>query len=143
MTGPKASMHLFILIYFNLAWITWPSSTPVTLICRWAMKIKLVKNLNSVQFIIVQVLYFLITHKKSQHDPDLYFLIPFKFHEVANARLQKKLLKARTIYFYKHTKECFFNQVKTKYLPTLIQWMIEQNLLKLKWRGGEDKENKW
>ena len=56
---------------------------------------------------------------------------------------KRNYLKLELFIFYKHTKECFFNQVKTKYLPTLLQWMIEQNLLKLKWRGGEDKKNKW
>lgn len=64
------------------------------------MKIKLPKNLNSVQFIIVQVLYSLIL---------------FKFHEAVNARLQKKLLKARNVDSFMHTKEFFFNQVKAKY----------------------------
>lgn len=48
------------------------------------MKMKLTKNLNAVQFIIVQILL---------------SLIPFKFHEAANARLQKKLLKVRNVYF--------------------------------------------
>lgn len=54
---------------------------------------------------------------------------------------KRNYLKLEMFIFYKHSEDFFFNQVKTKYLPTLIQWMMEQSLLKLKWRDGEDKEN--